>query len=66
MSSIDNGPGQKQDKNEVKTSGKDEKTTSKDRSRYYKEGEESPTGPNWDKLSKGAEGDSGQNAGVFK
>jgi len=63
MSNLNSGPGQKQDPNKNQASGKQ---AGKDRSRYYKEGEETATGPNWDKPSKGAEGDSGQNAGVFK
>jgi len=65
MSSINSSPGQKQNINK-NTPGKSAKTPGKDRSRYYKEGEETATGPNWDKLSKGSEGDTGQNAGVFK
>ena len=36
------------------------------KSRNYKYGEDNPEGPNWDKLSKNADGDTGQNAGVFK
>ena len=52
------GPGQNQT-----TSGKTSKTSDKERSR--KDGD-TATGPNWDKKSKGAEGATGQNAGVFK
>jgi len=36
------------------------------RSKNYKNGKASVNGPNWDKLSKNADGDTGQNAGVFK
>jgi hypothetical protein len=37
------------------------------KSRHYmnKEGED-PQGPNWGKVSKSSDGDTGQNAGVFK
>jgi len=60
---MNDGPGQ--NKNNT-TEEKANKSANKDKSKYYKEGDETATGPNWDKKSKGAEGDTGQNAGVFK
>ncbi|MCR8559813.1 hypothetical protein KXD93_19340 [Mucilaginibacter sp. BJC16-A38] len=37
------------------------------KSKTYKgEGEAEVDGPNYDKLSEGSEGDTGQNAGIFK
>ncbi|MDP9080577.1 MAG: hypothetical protein M3O71_24390 [Bacteroidota bacterium] len=37
------------------------------KSKTYKgEGEAEVEGPNYDKLSEGAEGDTGQNAGIFR
>ncbi len=62
MKNMNNGAGQKQEQNTTPTTGKDSKNTGK---RSAKDGD-TATGPNWNKKSKGAEGDSGQNAGVFK
>jgi hypothetical protein len=36
------------------------------KSKNYKGGEDTVNGPNWDKDSEGADGDTSQNAGVFK
>ncbi|GAC1300806.1 MAG: hypothetical protein NVSMB24_02270 [Mucilaginibacter sp.] len=67
MQNMNDGHGQEPGQNRSNTTGeKASKSAGKDKSRYYKEGEESATGPNWDKKSKGSEGDTGQNAGVFK
>jgi hypothetical protein len=60
MKSINDGPGQKQGQNN-NTSGK---TDNKEKARNYR-GKDA-TGPNWNKDSKGSEGDTGQNAGVYK
>jgi hypothetical protein len=59
MKSINDGPGQKQGQNKSNTS----KTADNEKS--SNKGKDA-TGPNWDKKSKGGEGDTGQNAGVFK
>jgi hypothetical protein len=37
-----------------------------DKSRNYKYGDDDVNGPDWDEDSKDADGDTGQNAGVFK
>ena len=37
-----------------------------DSRKYMGRKDEKHGGPNWDKMSKDAEGDTGQNAGVFK
>lgn len=63
MATENNGPGQKQDQNKDETAYAN---ATKAKSRNYKEGKNTVNGPNWDKKSKGAEGDTGQNAGVFK
>jgi hypothetical protein len=57
MKNINDGPGQKS------TFGKTIKGSDKEHSE--KDGK-TATGPNWDKKSKGADGATGQNAGVFK
>jgi hypothetical protein len=57
MKNINDGPGQKS------TFGKTTKGSDKEHSE--KDGK-TATGPNWDKKSKGADGATGQNAGVFK
>jgi hypothetical protein len=66
MKNMNDDPNQKQGQNKNNTAGQANKSTGKDKSKYYKEGDETATGPNWDKESKGTEGDTGQNAGVFK
>jgi len=63
MKSISDGPNQKQGQNKDETAYSN---AAKAKSRNYKEGKDTVNGPNWDKKSKGPEGDSGQNAGVFK
>jgi len=63
MKSADAGPGQKKGQ---KKSDTGYENANKSISRNYKESKNSINGPNWDKKSKGVEGDSGQNAGVFK
>lgn len=63
MRGADTGPGEKPGQ---KKGDKGYENANKDESRNYKEGKNSINGPNWDKKSKGGEGDSGQNAGVFK
>lgn len=57
MKNRNDDPGQKP------ASGKTTKGSDKERS---EKDEKTATGPNWDKLSKGADGATGQNAGVFK
>jgi hypothetical protein len=37
-----------------------------ERSKNYKYGADNPEGPNFDEKSKDSDGDTGQNAGVFK
>jgi len=61
MKNINNALTQKQGQNKSDTGVK---IADKEKSRINK-GKDA-TGPNWNKDSKGAEGDSGQNAGVFK
>ncbi len=38
----------------------------KERSKNYKYGADNPEGPDFDKESKDSDGDTGQNAGIFK
>jgi len=60
MKSINDGPGQKQEQNKTNTGGKPaDKEKSGNKSK-------DATGPNWDKESKGGDGDTGENAGVYK
>jgi hypothetical protein len=61
MKNINETPGQKQGQDK---SGTSVKNADKEKSQINKG--KNATGPNWNKDSKGAEGDSGQNAGVFK
>lgn len=63
MKNINDGPGQKQGDKKDETAYAN---VTKEKSRNYKEGKDTVNGPNWDKKSKSADGDTGENAGVFK
>lgn len=63
MTNENNGPGHKQDANKDETAYAN---ATKAKSRNYKEGKDTVNGPNWDKKSESADGDTSQNAGVFK
>jgi hypothetical protein len=72
MKDINEDPDLKKDqnKNQPGEDAGNEKYSSKNpdgpNSKNYKGGNDDVNGPNWDKKSKDVEGDTGQNAGVFK
>lgn len=63
MATENNGPGRKQESNNDESAYAN---VTKAKSRNYKEGKNTVNGPNWDKKSKSADGDTSENAGVFK
>jgi hypothetical protein len=71
MKSSETDPGKKQDKN-LEDASKTNKTDKNGafidngKSKNYKGGDDSVNGPNYDKLSEGADGDTSSTAGVFK
>ncbi|HEY8783251.1 MAG TPA: hypothetical protein VIM16_16610 [Mucilaginibacter sp.] len=72
MKSIENGPikkkGDEREDFPESQSEPEEKGvySDNDKSKNYNYGDDDVNGPNWDKDSKDVDGDTGQNAGVFK
>ena len=70
MKNSNENPGKKQGFNKNQQSGSSPVTkgvySDNDKSKNYKYGADNPEGPDFDKESKDSDGDTGQNAGIFK
>ena len=74
MKSMNEGPDKNQETNKGNLSSTQSNLQKKDvysnkdsdKTRNYMEGDDNVNGPNWDKLSTAADGDTTVNAGVFK
>ena len=76
MKSINDVPNKKQEDKDLDNPAKSFKNSRNEyaaeinrgdaKSKTYKGEGDNEEGPNWDKVSKDADGDTGQNAGIFK